>query len=137
MLRTHGMRLRMCPNPIYTRRFFRVILKSLVSAVVILLVGILSPVAVAGSISFSLGSVFSSGTVGVYPDGTLPWLVMTFDDHGSTGSVALTIESKLQNGSEYIDSAYFNFEGDARTLSFSEPDVSGGDGFAGATIDEQ
>ena len=51
-----------------------------------------------------------------------PWLTATFDDGGSPGTVALTIDTGGLTGSEFLRAIYFNFDTDTITdLAISAP----------------
>ena len=70
---------------------------------------------------------------GTPPTGTAPWVLATFDDHGSAGAVALTITSRLAAG-EYLDRILFNFDPalDPTALRFSQDSATGA--FVGAYV---
>jgi hypothetical protein len=44
------------------------------------------------------------------PEGAAPWIIATFDDHNTQGSVRLTVSTAGLTAGENIDSLYFNLE---------------------------
>ncbi|MBN1930635.1 MAG: PEP-CTERM sorting domain-containing protein [Desulfobacterales bacterium] len=71
----------------------------------------------ATSISFDLGYEFSGGTS---PQGGIPWVTVTFDDEGSTGSVVMTINNSGLTGTEFMSEFYFNFDSPGTLSADSE-----------------
>jgi hypothetical protein len=65
------------------------------------------PAASAAVISFDLDVEFSGATA---PAGTAPWLRITFDDFGASGSVQVTMEAIGLTGDEFVSGWYFNFD---------------------------
>ena len=66
-------------------------------------------------------------TSGVVPAGAGPWMTARFDDHGTPGSVTLTITSNLAGGSEFVTRVLFNFDPtlNPAALTFSAPTKAG------------
>ena len=64
-----------------------------------------APASMATVLVIELDTEFSDG--GDSPNGPAPWVTLTFDDGGGSGSVTLTITSNL-TGVEWIQSIYFN-----------------------------
>jgi len=74
---------------------------------------------VTGFIALAVPIQAASFTVGFYdefsgdgakpPEGPTPWLVATFDDGGSPGSVALTMAATNLTDKEWVSDWYFNF----------------------------
>jgi len=56
------------------------------------------------TLTYTLNTVFN----GASPTSSAPWLTATFDDHGSSGSVTLTLTSSLEVASEFIGEVAFN-----------------------------
>src|SRR5262245_43746761 len=65
------------------------------------------PVASATTLSFDLGIEFSGGTP---PAGPGPWLEISFNDGGGTGSVTVTMSGNGLTGSEFVSGWYFNLD---------------------------
>ncbi|HLE55867.1 MAG TPA: PEP-CTERM sorting domain-containing protein [Rhodothermia bacterium] len=65
------------------------------------------PAASAAVISFDLDIEFSGATP---PAGTAPWLRISFDDFGGSGSVQVTMEAIGLTGDEFVSGWYFNFD---------------------------
>src|SRR5262245_5154993 len=63
------------------------------------------PVASATTLSYDLGVEFSGGTP---PAGPGPWLEISFNDGGGTGSVVVTMSGSGLSGSEFVSGWYFN-----------------------------
>ncbi len=84
-----------------------------------LLVGI-QP-AQATTLTFNYNFTFS----GTDPAGTPPWLTATFDDHGGTGSVTLTMTASNLVGTEFISRWYFNLDPNLNPASLTFTYVSG------------
>lgn len=95
-----------------------------------------TPLHASGTITFRLAVEFSGG---MPPAGPTPWLIATFDDGGTPGSVELTLETtNLVAGShEFVRGWYFNLDpaldpndlsltGLSKTGSFSDPVISTG-----------
>jgi hypothetical protein len=74
----------------------------------------------AAVLTIPFGQEYTSGAV---PSGPGPWVTATFDDHGSSGSVTLTISSALSGSMEFISRVLFNFDPalNPAALSFSAP----------------
>ena len=62
----------------------------------------------AATVTFNLGTVFSSGAVA--PDGPAPYATAVFDDGGGTGTVQLTLTVASTVGGAAMDQTYFNFD---------------------------
>jgi hypothetical protein len=81
-------------------------------------------------ISFSLSMEFSEA---VPPEGTPPWLIATFDDQGTPGTVNLTLEATNlcpaygTDGSEFVFEWLFNFDPtlDPTALVFNQTGKTG------------
>lgn len=73
----------------------------------------------ASMLTLNFGDVFSSGSVA--PTGPGPYLTAVFDDHGTTGSVTLTMTVEGHVGSAAVDEVYFNLDPlfNATQLNFS------------------
>lgn len=78
----------------------------------------------AGIITMDLNHTFS----GIGPaSGVLPWLNAQFDDHGSLGSVTITLSASHLTGTEYVSGWYVNLDPamDPTALVFSAPVKTG------------
>ena len=77
-------------------------------------------------ITFQDSFEFSGGTA---PVGSPPWLITTFDDGGTTGSVTMTLTLTATNatGSEFVGRYFFNLDPllDPNQLTFSDPSKVG------------
>lgn len=64
---------------------------------------------------------------GTRPAGAAPWLTATIDDHGSAGSVTLTLEATNLTDGEFVSAWYFNLDPNlaASGLIFSAPTKTG------------
>jgi len=71
----------------------------------------------AASVPFGLDTEFSGATP---PAGSPFWLLATFDDGGTAGSVSLSIDAAGLTGTEFVSEFYFNFDGDPTTLTIAE-----------------
>lgn len=78
----------------------------------------------AASLVLNFDFEFSGGSD---PAGAAPWVVATFDDGGTPGSVSLTIDASGLSASEFIGSTYFNLDPvlDPTSLSFNRTDGTG------------
>jgi len=74
-------------------------------------------------------------TSGITPAGAAPWLTATFDDHGTAGSVTLTLNARLAGASEFVTRVLFNLDPalDPARLTFSAPTKIGT--FADAVVE--
>lgn len=72
----------------------------------------------AAVVTYSYDMEFSGARA---PGGNAPWLIATFDDHNSQGSVRLTVSSAGLLTGENVDSLYFNLDPNLapEQLSFS------------------
>jgi hypothetical protein len=80
--------------------------------------------AAAAVVTVPFGAEYTSG---VTPAGPGPWLTATFDDHGSAGSVTLTLQGAFQSPSEFVTKVLFNLDPalDPSLLTFSAPAKAG------------
>ena len=78
----------------------------------------------AAVLNIPFGEEYASGAV---PAGPGPWLAATFDDHGSSGSVTLTLTASLTGGGEFVSRVIFNLDPalDPGALAFSAQATSG------------
>ncbi len=60
---------------------------------------------------------------GTAPQGTPPWLSLTWNDHGGSGLVTVTLTATNLTGSEFVTSVYMNLDPalDPDDLDFSAP----------------
>ena len=95
----------------------------------ILLLG--STAADAAAISFEAAIEYSGATA---PVGTAPWLVATFDDGDTPGSVDLILSTPNLSGNEFVSEWNLNLDPvlDATNLIFSAPSKTGS--FADPTV---
>lgn len=80
--------------------------KLLFAAAIALGASALATAAQATIVSYNLDFEFSGATS---PEGSAPWMTLTFDDGGSTGSVDLTISTSGLVNNEIAEAVYFNF----------------------------
>lgn len=78
-------------------------------AIVVTMVLFAIPSARGSTITFEYFFEFSGGTP---PVGSTPWLTATFDDHGESGLVTLTLSTSGLTGDEFVTGWYFNFNPD-------------------------
>lgn len=99
----------------------------------VLLIGSLVGRAEAAIETFSLDYEFSHGTP---PAGSAPWIVATFDDGGTQGSVNLTMTATNLISNEFISEWSFNFDPalDVTKLAFSFNDDSLSTGSAADSV---
>lgn len=78
----------------------------------------------AASLTLNFDFEFSGGSD---PVGTAPWVVATFDDGDTLGSVSLTIDASGLSASEFIGSTYFNLDPslDPTSLAFTRTGGTG------------
>jgi hypothetical protein len=79
----------------------------LVFAGMIAAVAPLAQTAEAAIVTFSAGVEFSGATA---PVGPPPWLTISFDDGGGTGSVVMTVSNSGLTASEYVSQLDFNLD---------------------------
>ena len=82
--------------------------------------------AMAATVSFEYNQLITDTSVA--PAGGDPWVTATFDDHGGTGLVTLTIDASAMTGAqENIQRVFFNLDDafDPSALSFSYVGGSG------------
>lgn len=77
--------------------------------VVGLVLGVSSAVE-ASTLTFAYGEEISGGDVPATGGGAPPWLVATFDDEDTAGSVSLDLQANLQGESEFITKVLFNLD---------------------------
>ncbi len=87
----------------------------------------------ANTLTFASSMEYSGATP---PVGAAPWLTATFDDHGTSGSVTLTLAAANLTGNEFASEWDFNIdtalESSVGSLLFSEPTKVGA--FSNPTI---
>jgi hypothetical protein len=82
-------------------------------------------------VTFQASYEFSGGTA---PTGAPPWLTASFDDHGATGSVTMTLTATNLTGNEFVSGWYLNlspalnpgdlvFSSPTKIGSFTDPTV--------------
>ncbi len=71
-----------------------------------LVTGLVSVAGQASTLTLSYNYAFSGDS----PGGSTPWIVSTFDDHGSAGSVTLTMSLSGLTSSENVSGMYFNLD---------------------------
>ena len=81
--------------------------KSTLPAVALLAATFTAPVG-ATTVTFNLGTVFSSGAVA--PDGPAPYATVFFDDGGGFGTVIMTVDVASTVGAADMDQLYLNFD---------------------------
>ena len=72
-----------------------------IHAVLLVLGALLITPAQATTVTFNLGTVFSTGSVA--PDGPAPYATVTLDDGGGTGSVIMTLDVASTVGDANLD----------------------------------
>jgi len=66
-----------------------------------------APASMATVLVFELDTEYSGG---VPPEGSTPWVILTFDDGGTAGAVQLTISTSGLVGAEFVGSVYLNVD---------------------------
>ncbi len=91
-------------------------------AILLLLTGIGQ--ANAETLTFQFGMEYSGATA---PLGTAPWLIATFDDGGTPGTVELTFEATNLTGVEFVGEWLLNLDPalDPTALSFTQQSTIG------------
>ena len=64
-----------------------------------------APASMATVLVFELDTEYSGADA---PEGAPPWVILTFDDEGTTGTVELTISTSGLMGAEFVGSLYLN-----------------------------
>ena len=80
--------------------------------------------ALAGTLTLQLMQEYSGSEA---PEGAIPWLTATFDDDGSAGTVALTLDTTNLIGTEFVDEWLINLDPalDPTQLMFSTMSTTG------------